>query len=518
MRSALALSALLLLLPPSPALSQDDVVQSQSQDNSTATPTSNQNSSIQKPTTMATMAPTSSSSTTVSVPVLESGTKASTTPKMTSAAAQQNFTTLSSSLGKKPTGDSPTTASGTEVNSSTHPASSVASTSPATTGPQSGDKASTLSGDQSNGPVATKPMTTQGGDQLTTQAATSAPHVFITTSPHPSTNVTSEAPESPPEGQSGSVMETTSSSPTSSLDLTPTMQEMFTSHTLPGTSQGPQQPFSQMPPSPEPSISVALQPTSSAARTQATPAFWEPTGLNTKLAPTAPQGFSTPSPTWTVGKNKVKCDPAVKPSDDLLILNFTTASFCAGSPPDDKLVSLLCQSVKANFNPAQDECTITLACVLESQAVAVKGITIETKLLPKDVYERLRDKWDVLKEAGVSDMQLGNDSPIDDEDHLSIPLIITIVCMACFLLLVAALYGCCHQRLSQRKDQQRLTEELQTVENGYHDNPTLEVMETTSEMQEKKVVNLNGELGDSWIVPLDNLTKDDFDEEEDTHL
>lgn len=56
------------------------------------------------------------------------------------------------------------------------------------------------------------------------------------------------------------------------------------------------------------------------------------------------------------------------------------------------------------------------------------------------------------------------------------------------------------------------------MENGYHDNPTLEVMETSSEMQEKKVVNLNGELGDSWIVPLDNLAKDDLDEEEDTHL
>lgn len=56
------------------------------------------------------------------------------------------------------------------------------------------------------------------------------------------------------------------------------------------------------------------------------------------------------------------------------------------------------------------------------------------------------------------------------------------------------------------------------MENGYHDNPTLEVMETSSEMQEKKVVSLNGELGDSWIVPLDNLTKDDLEEEEDTHL
>ncbi|NXF89353.1 PODXL protein, partial [Eubucco bourcierii] len=102
-------------------------------------------------------------------------------------------------------------------------------------------------------------------------------------------------------------------------------------------------------------------------------------------------------------------------------------------------------------------------------------------------------------------------------DEFSTPLIITIVTLAGSLLLIAAIYGCCHQRFSQKKDQQRLTEELQTMENGYHDNPTLEVMETSSEMQEKKV-NLNGELGDSWIVPLESLTKEDLEEEEDTHL
>lgn len=51
-------------------------------------------------------------------------------------------------------------------------------------------------------------------------------------------------------------------------------------------------------------------------------------------------------------------------------------------------------------------------------------------------------------------MQLGNEGPPEEaEDRFSMPLIITIVCMASFLLLVAALYGCCHQRLSQRKDQ-----------------------------------------------------------------
>ncbi|KAL2777693.1 podocalyxin isoform 1 precursor, partial [Daubentonia madagascariensis] len=283
---------------------------------------------------------------------------------------------------------------------------------------------------------------------------------------------------------------------------------------------GTQQTSSQMPASPTGSSSEAApQPTSLAPGTVATPPIGKPTSPIPKLASTAPQGPSTPSPTSALGENRVKCDPPEKPNENLLILNLTRTSLCADSPPDDKLVTLLCRAAKATFSPGHNECRILLAPVLESEAVAVKEIMIQTNLLPKDIYEQLKDKWDDLKEAGVSHMQLGDQGPPEEaEDRFSMPLIITIVCMASFLLLVAALYGCCHQRLSQRKDQQRLTEELQTVENGYHDNPTLEVMETSSEMQEKKVVNLNGELGDSWIVPLDNLTKDDLEEEEDTHL
>ncbi|RXM28954.1 Podocalyxin [Acipenser ruthenus] len=71
------------------------------------------------------------------------------------------------------------------------------------------------------------------------------------------------------------------------------------------------------------------------------------------------------------------------------------------------------------------------------------------------------------------------------------------------------------QRRSYRNKRHQLTEELQTVENGYHDNPTLEVMEVQPEMQEKKA-NLNSD--DGYIVPIDNLTKEELDGEEDTHL
>ncbi|NXM57757.1 PODXL protein, partial [Illadopsis cleaveri] len=107
--------------------------------------------------------------------------------------------------------------------------------------------------------------------------------------------------------------------------------------------------------------------------------------------------------------------------------------------------------------------------------------------------------------VNITSEKMVEDMTINDE--FSTPLIITIITLAGSLLLVAAIYGC-HQRFSQKKDQQRLTEEMQTMENGYHDNPTLE----------EKKVNLNGELGDSWIVPLDTLMKEDLEEEEDTHL
>ncbi|KFV97488.1 Podocalyxin, partial [Fulmarus glacialis] len=159
------------------------------------------------------------------------------------------------------------------------------------------------------------------------------------------------------------------------------------------------------------------------------------------------------------------------------------------------------------FNASRETCTVVLSsrepC---SQHWAVQAV-VHLPLDPEKVLEELKEKKDKLEEVSMSPGTV----------QLSYGCLPTIIPLAGSLLLIAAIYGCCHQRFSQKKDQQRLTEELQTMENGYHDNPTLEVMETSSEMQEKKV-NLNGELGDSWIVPLDTLMKEDLEEEEDTHL
>ncbi|XP_031237307.1 podocalyxin [Mastomys coucha] len=506
--SALLLPLVLLLSPPS-----------LSQDSGSGTTTSIKSSTVQSTLAATTNNPTSTK-VTIAVPVAT-----------TLSPTQPSNPTSSKSSVQSPT-SIPTTTSDSRSDTSSAPSTAASSgseedktktTSPSSTAPTSSSSSTVSSVDKSGDSVTIAPITTlrptkhvssQTTDLNTSSKLLSTTATDSTSSPHQSVASPSQSTETHAGAQ-----HTPTAVPSSSGSLSTensTLSWTPTTHKPLDTSETTQPVTGQMPDITTSPVSTTLQSTGSSVGTEVMSTTEELTHPSPSWTSMAPQGPSTPSP---VLNYKLKCDPPIVPDEELLILNLTRASLCERSPWNEKLVELLCHSVKAPFKPAEDLCTLQLAPILGNQAVAVKRIIIETKLSPKAVYELLKDRWDDLTEAGVSDMKLGKEGPPEvNEDRFSLPLIITIVCMASFLLLVAALYGCCHQRISQRKDQQRLTEELQTVENGYHDNPTLEVMETPSEMQEKKVVNLNGELGDSWIVPLDNLTKDDLDEEEDTHL
>ncbi|XP_010218487.1 PREDICTED: podocalyxin [Tinamus guttatus] len=237
-------------------------------------------------------------------------------------------------------------------------------------------------------------------------------------------------------------------------------------------------------------------------------------------------------------QNEVICEDQMQNSWP--IISLKEAKTCAEWKTltlNDSLFKTFCSTDRYTYEPSRDKCTVTLASAEpRSQRWAVRAV-VHLHLDPEKVFKELKEKRDELEELGITNVTFHDEQQEEEiKDRFSTPLIITIVTLAGSLLLVAAIYGCCHQRFSHKKDQhlhpdvpgfddghvalifnQRLTEELQTMENGYHDNPTLEVMETSSEMQEKKV-NLNGELGDSWIVPLDTLLKDELEEEEDTHL
>ncbi|XP_053110814.1 podocalyxin isoform X2 [Hemicordylus capensis] len=232
-------------------------------------------------------------------------------------------------------------------------------------------------------------------------------------------------------------------------------------------------------------------------------------------------GGSSPSTSSPPVHSQIICEGNLTKNNKAVMLTLNESIPCdhvETSRLKEPLFNLACSAVKPTFNRSRDECALRLASVAEDpHTLAILGVSVKTNSIPEELFVSLSEKKGELEKIGVSNItHEGRTLDLDMKDTFTMPLIITIVCMAASLLLVAAIYGCCHQRISQRKDQ-RLTEELQTMENGYHDNPTLEVMETTSEMQEKKV-KLNGELGDSWIVPMANLTKEELEEEEDTHL
>ncbi|XP_066110632.1 podocalyxin [Saccopteryx bilineata] len=524
MRSALALSALLLLLPPLPSLSQD----------ATGNPTTVKSEPNTKPASSASQV---DSTTAKQSPVATSQSPSRDSPSTT--VSQQNAATAPSG----PTSGKTTAAAGGPSSVPGAAKTLAPTTKPETTSSQKEmegtAQAETQPPTRETASVGTVAGGTAAGGSpaLTQPPVVTAPATTRSSAPSPSAAGTQQGPTpgpvtlNPPGTfpQGPNQLTTLLSSPgTVTVHTAPSPRVLTTP--IPAssvTSQGGPQSFSKAPATTGPSSSVpgtsspgALPPAvSSSSAPVATPPVG-PTGSITPLAPTTtPQSSGIPSATPALKNKMIKCESSQELNEKMLILNLTKTGVCADSLLADKLATLFCEAAKANFNPSQDWCLVRLVSVPGVETVAIKEISIHTKLHPSDLYELLKDKWDDLKEVGVSNMQFGDQGPPEvPEDRFSMPLIITIVCMASFLLLVAALYGCCHQRLAQRKDQQRLTEELQTVENGYHDNPTLEVMETSSEMQEKKVVNLNGELGDSWIVPLDNLIKDDLDEEEDTHL
>ncbi|XP_027521777.1 podocalyxin-like isoform X2 [Corapipo altera] len=265
-------------------------------------------------------------------------------------------------------------------------------------------------------------------------------------------------------------------------------------------------------------------------------------------SPPAPGDHTVPSSPGhqhlnTSFQNEVICKDVkgapVEVQNNWLTMYLKEAKTCAEWRTASANISFfesLCSTGRHTFDASRESCTVTLLShEPQSQRWDVQ-VVLHLPLHPENILEELERK-DKLEQLGIGIANVTNDKMEREAiiDEFSTPLIITIVTLAGSLLLIAAIYGCCHQRFSQKKDQHihpdlpgfddghvalifnRLTEELQTMENGYHDNPTLEVMETSSEMQEKKV-NLNGELGDSWIVPLDTLMKEDLEEEEDTHL
>lgn len=169
--------------------------------------------------------------------------------------------------------------------------------------------------------------------------------------------------------------------------------------------------------------------------------------------------------------------------------------------------NVLVQTCKTLGQKMKGNCTVTVE-IHDKRLIATVTIDADQKI-PPDNYKPTEP---ASVDNSTSEKQNVNEDTIPDT-----LIAILASCGALVLILCCFAAYCTYHRRSYRKNQQHLTEELQTVENGYHDNPTLEVMEVQPEMQEKKLT-MNREFNDSWIVPIDNLLKEDIPDEEDTHL
>ncbi|KAL8212574.1 UNVERIFIED_CONTAM: Podocalyxin-like protein 2 [Gekko kuhli] len=108
-------------------------------------------------------------------------------------------------------------------------------------------------------------------------------------------------------------------------------------------------------------------------------------------------------------------------------------------------------------------------------------------------------------------------------DYGKLFVVLVIIGSVCVIIIIMGLiYNCWQRRLPKMKNMSH-GEELRFVENGCHDNPTLDVAsDSQSEMQEKKPsvnggASINGP--ESWDVLINKRAGEEGDAfEEDTHL
>ncbi|XP_048466012.1 podocalyxin-like isoform X1 [Rhincodon typus] len=184
----------------------------------------------------------------------------------------------------------------------------------------------------------------------------------------------------------------------------------------------------------------------------------------------------------------------------------------------EKLGKLLCSRlIKKGNHKGYSHCMVELSKVKTSNRRL--NVDISFKVDTNDVKSVLSETKKELKELGIqfsANQEHRNELQTPSELKKHIAMVVT----GSLLLLVflSAIVYRCSQRKSHKKKDQYLTEEIQPVDNGCHDNLAMDITESEPEMQEKpsSKVNMQDNM-DNWIVPMDSLTKDEL-EEEDTHL
>ncbi|NXU51107.1 PDXL2 protein, partial [Turnix velox] len=193
-----------------------------------------------------------------------------------------------------------------------------------------------------------------------------------------------------------------------------------------------------------------------------------------------------------------------------------------------QLLALVEDAFSRQGDGLQDRWLISLSKPNENDKHLLMTLAGEQGVIPtKDVLMALGDVKRSLAEIGIQNYSTTTSCQSHPNqtrsDYGKLFVILVIIGSICAIIIVLGLiYNCWQRRLPKMKNMSH-GEELRFVENGCHDNPTLDVAsDSQSEMQEKKPsVNggntINGP--DSWDVLINKQASEDVDVfEEDTHL
>ncbi|XP_016355090.1 podocalyxin-like protein 2 isoform X3 [Sinocyclocheilus anshuiensis] len=214
-----------------------------------------------------------------------------------------------------------------------------------------------------------------------------------------------------------------------------------------------------------------------------------------------------------------------------VILNMTDNFDCDEFRMEsgDRLLEMLENTFSRKMNIPQGSWLIFLSKPTQQDHQLLMALASEQEIIPpKDVLPMLGEIRSGLYEIGIQNYSTVNtchSRPSQTRsDYGKLFVVLVIIGSVCVLIIASGIiYICWQRRLPKLKNMSR-GEELNFVENGCHDNPTLDVTsDSQSEMQEKKHsangVAAGGDGGNGWQVLVNKPGKDEEDnQEEDTHL
>ncbi|XP_069792379.1 podocalyxin-like protein 2 [Narcine bancroftii] len=212
-----------------------------------------------------------------------------------------------------------------------------------------------------------------------------------------------------------------------------------------------------------------------------------------------------------------------------VILNMTENSECEvfRSLKGLELLKIVAESFSRKLRTPSNSWLLSLSKPSEGDQHLLMMLASDRGTIPaKEVLAMLGEVKDDLKEIGIRNITAATGCqerpghPRGDYGKLFIVLVI--IGSICAVIIVSGFVYICWQRQLPKSTHVSHGEELHFVENGCHDNPTLDLtIDSTVEMQEKKP-SVNGdalERSGGWNALMNKSSKDEGDSfEEDTHL